>query len=72
MFQVNVLKLLLLLKIYDINCFFLIQNKPVGVCYVQMKSEESARKALKDLNKQYIENRYIEVFQVCAMYGVYF
>ena len=43
---------------------FALQNKPTGDCYVQMKSEDSAKKASTDLNKEYIGSRYIEVFQV--------
>ena len=42
----------------------LFQNRPTGECYVQMKSVDAARKASDTLHKNYMERRYIEVFQV--------
>ena len=40
------------------------QNRPTGDCYVQLKTVDGASKACEQLHKQYIGNRYIEVFQV--------
>ena len=41
-----------------------VQNRPTGDCYVQLKSVDAASRASEQLHKQYIGNRYIEVFQV--------
>ena len=49
------------------TCFIALplQNRPTGHGYVRMKSVAAAGRASEELHKQYIEDRYIEVFQVC-------
>jgi len=44
--------------------FSSLQNRPTGDCYVQLKTVDAASKACEQLHRQYIGNRYIEVFQV--------